>query len=78
MALAAARYVEPAFADGVWFVDLAPLDDPAGLSAAIAQVLRLGAAAALSPTQQVTAYVKTRHLLLVLDILSISCPRRPA
>ena len=67
LALAAARYVEPAFADGVWFVDLAPLDDPAGLSAAIAQVLRLGAAAALSPTQQVTAYVKTRHLLLVLD-----------
>ena len=28
LALAAARYVQPAFRDGVWFVDLAPLHDP--------------------------------------------------
>jgi len=68
LALAAARYVQPAFRDGVWFVDLAPLHDPAGVDAAIGQALkREEAAAALSPAERVAAYLRDRHLLLVLD-----------
>lgn len=60
MALAAARYVEAAFPDGVWFVDLAPLSDPLSIDSAIAEVLKLGDMGQLSTAQQVTAYVKDR------------------
>jgi predicted ATPase/DNA-binding CsgD family transcriptional regulator len=67
LALAAARYVETAFPDGVWFVDLAPLSDHLAVDSAIAEVLKLGDAGKLSAAQQITAYVKTRHLLLILD-----------
>jgi predicted ATPase/DNA-binding CsgD family transcriptional regulator len=67
LALAAARYVEPAFPDGVWFVDLAQRNDAAGIDTAVAHTLGLGETAAFSPAQQVAAYVKDRHLLLVLD-----------
>jgi predicted ATPase/DNA-binding CsgD family transcriptional regulator len=68
LALAAARYVEPAFPDGVWFVDLAPLHDPAEIDAAMGQALRLEEAApALSPGERVAAYLRDRHLLLILD-----------
>ena len=53
LALAAARYVEPAFPDGVWFVDLAPLHDPAEIDAAMGQALRLEEAApTLSPGER--------------------------
>jgi hypothetical protein len=69
LALAAARYVEPAFRDGVWFVDLAPLHDPAELDAAIGQALRLEEATALFPGESVAAYLEDRHLLLVLGEL---------
>ena len=67
LALAAAREIAPAFLDGVWFVDLTPLHDPADIDAAIGQTLRLEEARALSATQQVATYLKDRHLLLVLD-----------
>jgi len=67
LALAAARCVEPAFPDGVWFVDLAPLHDPAGVDTAIGQVLKIKEARELSQTQWVDAYLKDRHLLLILD-----------
>jgi len=67
LALAAARYVQPAFPDGVWFVDLAPLHDPAEIDTAIGQALRLEEAAAVSPAERVAAYLRDRHLLLVLD-----------
>jgi len=67
LALAAARYVQPAFRDGVWFVDLAPLHDPGGVDAAIGQALRLEEVRAPSPAERVAAYLKDRHLLLILD-----------
>ena len=67
LALAAARCVEPAFRDGVWFVDLAPLHDSAGVDTAIGQALRIKEAGALSPAERVTAYLQDRSLLLILD-----------
>jgi predicted ATPase/DNA-binding CsgD family transcriptional regulator len=67
LALAVARYVERVFRDGVWFVDLSPLSKPAVIDAAIAQALKLEDALARSPEEQVTGYLRNRHLLLVLD-----------
>ncbi len=67
LALAAARCVEPAFPDGVWFVDFAPLHDPAGVDVAIGQALKIKEAGVLSPAERVTEYLKDRRLLLILD-----------
>ncbi len=67
LAWAAARYVQPAFPDGVWFVDLAPLHDPAEIDVAIGQALKIKEAAALSPAERVAAHLRDRHLLLILD-----------
>jgi predicted ATPase/DNA-binding CsgD family transcriptional regulator len=67
LALAAARNVESAFPDGVWFIDLVPLQDPAQLDATIAQALHLKDAASHSSRERVDAYLKHRRLLLVLD-----------
>jgi predicted ATPase/DNA-binding CsgD family transcriptional regulator len=67
LALAAARCSQPAFPDGVWYVDLAPLHDPSGINAAIARALGLEEAAMLSPADHVVTYVRDRRLLLVLD-----------
>ena len=67
LALAAARSVEGAFPDGVWFIDLVPLQDPTHLDATIAQALNLKDVASHSPRERVDAYLKHRRLLLVLD-----------
>ena len=67
LALAAARSVEGAFPDGVWFIDLVPLRDPTHLDATIAQALHLKDVASHSPSERVDAYLPTRRLLLVLD-----------
>ena len=67
LALAAAAAVAPAFPDGVWFADLTPLHEPADIDVAIGQALKLGEVGTLSLAQQVAAYARDRHLLLVLD-----------
>ncbi|HET8999879.1 MAG TPA: LuxR C-terminal-related transcriptional regulator [bacterium] len=67
LALAAARCVEPAFPDGAWFVDLAPLHDAGGVDTAIGQALKIKEAGALPPADRVTTYLKDRRLLLILD-----------
>ena len=55
------------FADGVAFVELAPVLDAALVPAAIAQALNLGEEIATSPDQQVRAFLRGGHFLLVLD-----------
>ena len=67
LALAAARSVETAFPDGVWFVDLVPLRDPTHLDATIAQALHLEEVGTRSPSERVTAHLRNRRVLLVLD-----------
>jgi predicted ATPase/DNA-binding NarL/FixJ family response regulator len=67
LALAAARSVEAAFPNGVWFVDLASLHDPVELDAAVAHVLKLDHGDKRSPAESVTAYLRQRTLLLALD-----------
>jgi predicted ATPase len=65
-ALAVATAVVDEFADGVWFVDLAPVADPA-LANAIAQAFDLPLSPNLPPLDTVVGYLKRKHLLLVLD-----------
>ncbi len=67
LALAAARSVESAFPDGVWFVDLVPLQDPTHIHAAIAKALQLGETNAQSSRERVTAHLRNRRVLLILD-----------
>ena len=67
VALAAAHALRHDFADGVFFVELAPLGDPALVADAIAQTLGVKE----QPNQPIRAALRTRlrtrHTLLVLD-----------
>jgi predicted ATPase/DNA-binding XRE family transcriptional regulator len=61
------RQVLPRFADGVWFIDLSPLEQPAHVLPAIIRALSpLGLPASLDPDQLAGA-LKNRSLLLILD-----------
>jgi predicted ATPase/class 3 adenylate cyclase len=55
------------FKDGVWFVDLAPLDDPALLISVIMQTLGLKELGGQPPLEQLQAYLRNKHLLILLD-----------
>jgi predicted ATPase/class 3 adenylate cyclase len=55
------------FADGVWFVDLAPIHDPDLVVAVIAQVLGLKETGAQSLVEQLRTYLRPKRLLLLLD-----------
>jgi predicted ATPase/class 3 adenylate cyclase len=55
------------FPDGVWFVELAPLTDPASVSQAIASVLGVKEEAGRPVIDALTKYVRDLQLLIVLD-----------
>ena len=67
LGLAVAQELSDDFANGVCFVPLAPVSDPARVMAAIAQALGLWEARDLLLEEQVKAALRDRHLLLVLD-----------
>jgi predicted ATPase/DNA-binding winged helix-turn-helix (wHTH) protein len=67
LALQLARQQLPDFPDGVWFVDLAALNEPQRVAAACATVLGLGTEITVAPTDQVAAHLAERRALLVLD-----------
>jgi predicted ATPase/DNA-binding winged helix-turn-helix (wHTH) protein len=54
-------------AGGVYFVDLAPLEQPDRVAAACALALGIGEAGAVSPTERVVAHLADRQALIVLD-----------
>ncbi|HEU5100067.1 MAG TPA: adenylate/guanylate cyclase domain-containing protein, partial [Roseiflexaceae bacterium] len=56
-----------AFGDGVWFVDLAPLNDPELVIPTIMQALGLKEMAGQTALEQLHAYLHNKQLLLVLD-----------
>jgi predicted ATPase/DNA-binding winged helix-turn-helix (wHTH) protein len=66
LGLALARRLLPAFADGVWWVDLGGLSGPGGLVAAVAAALRLDGAPA-DGIAGLVAVLGRQELLLVLD-----------
>lgn len=67
LALAAAADLARSFEDGVWFVDLVPVTDPAMVGSAVAAALGLGEQQGRSIDDSVLAALADRRALLVLD-----------
>src|SRR5262249_16675612 len=67
LALHVATEMLDTFADGVFFVDLAPIKDPGRVGAAIAQALGLSDAGNLPIRTWLKRFMQARELLLVLD-----------
>jgi predicted ATPase/class 3 adenylate cyclase len=67
LALAVAAEALDTFPDGVWFVDLAPLTDPALVIPGIAGVLGVREAGGQLLLRTVEAFLASKRLLLVLD-----------
>jgi predicted ATPase len=57
------------FADGVFFISLAPIRESALVIATIAQALEVGAITGRSELEGLQAYLRDRHILLVLNNL---------
>lgn len=55
------------FGDGVWFVALAPVRDPALVAVSVLSALGVQAAGASTPEDALRGHVRDRRLLLVLD-----------
>ena len=67
LALAVAARVAGDFAAGALFVDLAPLSNPALVLPTIAQRLALDEREAIPLRERLLAFLRTKHLLLLLD-----------
>lgn len=67
LALQAAAEVLDAYRDGIWFVDLAPLLDPALVPSALAQVLGVKETVGQPLLTTVCKHLRGKELLLVLD-----------
>src|SRR5262249_58675694 len=67
LALQAGEALLDAFADGVVFVGLAPLQDPALVLPATAQALRIGASRGDTLAEDLARALRYRELLLVFD-----------
>jgi predicted ATPase/DNA-binding CsgD family transcriptional regulator len=67
LALAVAAEAVGDFADGVWFVDLVPITDPAMVGAAVAAAVGIGEQQSRGMDESVVAALADRHALLVLD-----------
>lgn len=66
LALTAAATVFDLFPDGVWFVDLAPIRNAAGIALAIASTLELQISGK-QPIASLRAYMRGKRLLVILD-----------
>ncbi len=66
-ALHAAGGLTDSFLDGIWFVDLAPLTDPALVPSAVAQVLGIQEASGKPLVDTLARQLKGSQLLLILD-----------
>ena len=67
VAVEVARGVVPRFDDGVWLVELAQVDDPGLVPAAVAVVVGVREQPGLSLTESLAVVMGGRHVLLVLD-----------
>ena len=67
VALQVAAELTEDFADGVWFVDLAPITDAALVLSTIATTLGARETGTQSSTEMLKAYLRPKQLLLVLD-----------
>jgi predicted ATPase/class 3 adenylate cyclase len=78
LALQAAADVVDSFPDGAWFVDLAPLAEPARVPSAITSVLRVREEGGRPLHAALADYLRDKHLLLVLDNLEHLLDAAPA
>ncbi len=67
LALEVALTLLAEFADGVWWVSLGALNDPALIAQTIADTLRLNHSTQAAPLRMLADYLANRRLLLVLD-----------
>ena len=67
LALQLAAEVKDAYRDGIWFIDLAPLEDPDLVPNAAAQALGVQQAYGKRLVDALCNHVRTRRLLLILD-----------
>ena len=67
LAVQVAAELTSRFADGVWFVELAPLGDPVALPALVATALGVTPQAGMTVTESLALALSGRRLLLVLD-----------
>ncbi|MHB8625810.1 MAG: ATP-binding protein [Aggregatilineales bacterium] len=67
LALQAAKQQFAAFAQGVYFVSLAPLNAPEAVVSTIAEAIRFSFYPGGEPRQQLLDFLRARQLLLVLD-----------
>ena len=67
LAMQLARRQLTAFRDGVWFVDLAPLQEPQRVAYAVASALGVREETGTTLVQRVTDHLASRQLLVVLD-----------
>jgi len=67
LAVQAAAEVLDAYRDGVWFVDLAPLTDPALMPSALARVLNVKESPGRPMASAMCSHLRTKEVLLVLD-----------
>jgi len=77
LALAVAERVAPAFSDGVVFVPLAPLGDPALVASAIAERLGVRERAGQTLRDALVTHLAGKRLLLVLDNFEHLLPAAP-
>jgi predicted ATPase len=67
LAVHVAREVRRAFPDGVWFVELAKLSDPALVGHAVAATLNVPGRSSREPASVLADFLAAKHLLLVID-----------
>jgi predicted ATPase/DNA-binding winged helix-turn-helix (wHTH) protein len=67
LALAAAHAERERWSDGVWFVNLAPVDDPLAVPASVARSLGLALSADRDPSEELALALRPSSALLLLD-----------
>jgi predicted ATPase/DNA-binding CsgD family transcriptional regulator len=67
LAACVAAGLQRSFPDGVWLVDLAPLDDPALVTQTVATTVGIRDLSARWPVAVLSDHLADKHLLLVLD-----------
>lgn len=72
-----AATLHPAFPDGIWWIDLAPLRDPTGVLPALAEVLGVPESAGQTLLPRVQQYLQARRALLVFDNWEHLLPAAP-
>ncbi|HVE76968.1 MAG TPA: adenylate/guanylate cyclase domain-containing protein [Actinomycetota bacterium] len=67
LAIRAARHLVDGYPDGVWFVDLARIEQGAFIASTVAEVLRLSEFGSGAPEVAVMSFLHRRTVLLVID-----------